>query len=743
MTRSKFDGLIFLMKYAINYPAKTIRLLNYNNFKSASIYLKNNSLKALLIKTRNKLESSYQNDEQIGHSMNDLLGYFDDNKYTTASITIDILVPIYNAYNYTVRCIDTVLKNTDVPFNLYLLNDKSTDIRIYEYLERIKSILLPSKCNKLIVVNNEENLGFVKNVNNGFGMSRNDIVILNTDTEVPPNWLSRLIRPYIEDNTVCTVTPFSNCATICSFPEFCKDNVLPSNMSVDEVDMVFSKFASNKPIKVPTGVGFCMFMSRKALNDVGLFDAVTFEKGYGEENDWCRRAEKLGYTNVTISNLFVYHKHGASFGEIIDKSKEERIRENLVKLNRKHPEYDGVVQDYVRRDPNKDQRTLLDFAIRVRNEKKETILYINHSMGGGAKVYLDNLISERKNNYTDITMEIQSDNRTIVLFSSACDITLAFDIYTLTQKEFDYLLDLMYINKIFVNELCSYPIPKIVDFIAHCGVKYDFFVHDFFCACPSLNLIKSNGAHCNACNDIIKCNECLKDNKYKYINNVNVEYCDDVIKWRKMFCEFLEGASEVIVPSESTSSIIKCYYDSVECHVREHRLQVKLKNTFNSCFAKSNKLRIGILGAISYVKGSKVLYDIIERIRKNKNNIEVIIIGYTDIEYEGYVSEDRIVTMTGKYNNKRISDLLNKYQISFVMIPSICPETFSYTASEAVKSGYPILAFDIGACAERIKKYNCGWTVKDISSEAMYSKCMELENNREEIINKANNCLII
>lgn len=743
MTRSKFDGLIFLMKYAINYPDKTIHLLNYNNFKSASIYLKNNSLQALLIKTRNKLESSYQNDEQIGHSMNDLLGYFDDNKYKTASITIDILVPIYNAYDYTLRCIDTVLKNTDVPFNLYLLNDKSTDKRIYEYLERIKSISLPSKCNKLIVVNNEENLGFVKNVNNGFGISRNDIVILNTDTEVPPNWLSRLIRPYIEDNTVCTVTPLSNCATICSFPEFCKDNVLPSNMGVDEVDMVFSKFASNKPIKVPTGVGFCMFMSRKALNDVGLFDAVTFEKGYGEENDWCRRAEKLGYTNVTISNLFVYHKHGASFGERIDKSKEERIRENLIKLNKKHPEYDGVVQDFIRKDPNKDQRTLLDFAIRVRNEKKETILYINHSMGGGAKVYLDNLISERKNNYTDITMEIQSDNRTIVLFSSVCNITLAFDIYTLTQKEFNCLLDLMDINKIFVNELCSYPIPKIVDFIAHCGVKYDFFVHDFFCVCPSLNLIKPNGEYCNTCNDIIKCNDCLKNNKYKYINNVNVEYCGDVTTWRKIFGKFLEGASEVIAPSKSTASIIKCYYDSVECYVREHRLQVKLKNTFNSCFAKSNKLRIGILGAISYVKGSKVLYDIIDKIRKNNNNIEIIIIGYTDIEYEGYVSEDGIVTMTGKYNNKNISDLLNKYQISFVLIPSICPETFSYTASEAVKSGYPILAFDIGACAERIKKYNCGWIVKDICSEAMYSKCIELENNREEIINKANNCLII
>ena len=743
MQSDKIGSFIFLVKYVLKNPTKMIQILSWNNVKTAGFYLKHNGIKALMVKARNRLEKNNCNDEHIGHSMNCLLvGPYED-KYNTDDITIDILVPIYNAYDYTLRCIDTVLKNTDVPFNLYLLNDKSTDIRIYEYLERIKSISLPYKCNKLTVVNNEENLGFVKNVNNGFRISRNDIVILNTDTEVPPNWLSRLIRPYIEDNTVCTVTPFSNCATICSFPEFCKDNVLPSNMSVDEVDMVFSKFASNKPIKVPTGVGFCMFMSRKALNDVGLFDAVTFEKGYVEENDWCRRAEKLGYTNVTISNLFVYHKHGASFGERIDKSKEERIRENLVKLNKKHPEYDGVVQDFIRKDPNKDQRTLLDFAIRVRNEKKETILYINHSMGGGAKVYLDNLISERKNNYTDITMEIQSDNRTIVLFSSACNITLAFDIYTLTQKEFNYLLDLMDINKIFVNELCSYPIPKIVDFIAHCGVKYDFFVHDFFCVCPSLNLIDDKSKYCDACCDDGKCNQCLSNNNNKYINNIESAYYNNIGKWRLLFKELLKGADNVYAPSHNTASIMSKYFYEVSTIVKEHRILLNLKNTFKEKFAFNKKLRIGVLGAISEIKGSKVVYELIDKIRKNNDDIEVVFIGFTNLENQAYVSEDGVVTMTGKYDNNQVSNILAQHEIAFVLLPSIWPETYSYTVSEALHSGYPILAFDLGAGADRIKQYDCGWCVKEINCDAIYVKCKEILNNREEIIKKANNCLII
>ena len=108
-----------------------------------------------------------------------------------------------------------------------------------------------------------------------------------------------------------------------------------------------------------------------------MFDYETFEKGYGEENDWCRRAKKNGFKNVAVNNLFVYHKHGASFGEVINKSKEERIRENLVKLNQKHPEYDFEVQRFIKADPNKYQRTLLHIAVELRTVKeKDIVLFI-------------------------------------------------------------------------------------------------------------------------------------------------------------------------------------------------------------------------------------------------------------------------------------------------------------------------------------------------------------------------------
>ena len=84
--------------------------------------------------------------------------------------------------------------------------------------------------------------------------------------------------------------------------------------------VLFKKYGSSNTIEIPTGVGFCMALNRACINKIGMFDTV-YGKGYGEENDWCCRAVKNGFVNVMITNLFVYHKHGASFGEIITKSK--------------------------------------------------------------------------------------------------------------------------------------------------------------------------------------------------------------------------------------------------------------------------------------------------------------------------------------------------------------------------------------------------------------------------------------
>ena len=98
---------------------------------------------------------------------------------------VSIIIPIFNAYDEVRKCIRSVLLNTSIDYELILINDCSTDERIGELLDLVG--VLPF----VRVVNNEVNQGFVKNVNLGIGLSKFDVVLLNSDTVVTPRWFPK------------------------------------------------------------------------------------------------------------------------------------------------------------------------------------------------------------------------------------------------------------------------------------------------------------------------------------------------------------------------------------------------------------------------------------------------------------------------------------------------------------------------------------------------------------------------
>ena len=124
----------------------------------------------------------------------------------------DIIIPIYNAYDCVIECIDSVIKNTTFDGNiLYLIDDKSPDDRILPLLKKYQK-----KYKFIKVIENEENLGFVGSVNKGMKVSKNDVILLNSDTEVTPHWLDKIIKCAYSEKMIATVTPLSNNATLAS-----------------------------------------------------------------------------------------------------------------------------------------------------------------------------------------------------------------------------------------------------------------------------------------------------------------------------------------------------------------------------------------------------------------------------------------------------------------------------------------------------------------------------------------------
>jgi GT2 family glycosyltransferase len=99
--------------------------------------------------------------------------------------------------------------------------------------------------------------------------------------------------------------------------------------------------------EMPTAVGFCMAISFRAIQRVGLFDEETFGRGYGEENDFCQRAEQAGLRNVLCDNAYVIHHGGASFGPLDLKPDEKSMQRLLAK----HPDYQRKVMEFIQEDP--------------------------------------------------------------------------------------------------------------------------------------------------------------------------------------------------------------------------------------------------------------------------------------------------------------------------------------------------------------------------------------------------------
>lgn len=252
----------------------------------------------------------------------------------------DIIVPIYNAAAMLSAALDSLQRTLTAHDRVLLIDDASTEAAIAPLLAAFQR----AAGFTVEIVANTNNLGFVQTVNRGMAMSRRDVVLLNSDTVATVGWLDRLIEAAHSDVRIATVTPFSNNAEICSYPEFCTPN--PPPVDADALALAMAAGAGSYP-ELPTAVGFCMYIRRDALTALGDFDAATFGRGYGEENDFCMRAAAHGWRNVLCDTAYVVHRGGASFALTGEKPGGEA----LARLSARYPSYNARVAEFIRADP--------------------------------------------------------------------------------------------------------------------------------------------------------------------------------------------------------------------------------------------------------------------------------------------------------------------------------------------------------------------------------------------------------
>ena len=261
---------------------------------------------------------------------------------------VDVVVPVYGAATELQRCLDSVRRHTDLATHRLLLVADGPQPADVEEILSSAAAAHPG----IVVLRQSERRGFAAAANRGIAAAESrDVVLLNSDTEVTAGWLDKLQAAAYSSADVASATPFSNAATICSLPRWLDDNALPAGHTVDSFAALIAGRSQRSYPRIPTGVGFCMYLNRRALDLVGPLDE-SYGPGYGEEVDWCLRATEHGLRHVLDDATFVYHAGQASFGG----KRAGRVRDATRRLRHRHPRYWHDLADFLRRDPLREAR---------------------------------------------------------------------------------------------------------------------------------------------------------------------------------------------------------------------------------------------------------------------------------------------------------------------------------------------------------------------------------------------------
>ena len=607
---------------------------------------------------------------------------------------VDIIVPVYRGLADTRLCIDSVLASTNQSaWRLVVINDASPEPEVTAWL-RERAAQEP----RITLLENPDNLGFVGTVNRGMALSdRHDVLLLNSDTEVAGDWLDRIRAAAYGDAKVASVTPFSTNATICSYPRFCEDNPLPPGHTTASLDALCARTHPGAVVDVPTGVGFCMYIRRDSLHDVGLFDTDNFGKGYGEENDFCQRAQAKGWRNLHLLDTFVLHTGGVSFGD----SKSPRERAAMATLARLHPRYALDVHAFVQDDPARPYRLALDVA-RIQSTALPVILAVLHDRAGGTVRHVRELARHLAGHAQFLTLTPAADATVLLRMADKAEgFELAF---RLRDQANDLLALLRHLRVCHVHYHHLLGHGQLVrDLPALLGVGHDVTAHDYYSYCTHISMTGEDGR-------LLpepapgQCGCCTPDMPAPLYGTVG--------PWRGENARLLTSARQVIAPSHDCARRIAAFAPAARVLAVPHMdipPGATLPTSAPQPMAHDRPLKIVVIGALSVIKGADLLEAVALEAARRGAPLELHLLGYG---YRHLQTQPRSrLTIHGQYADEDLPGLLAWLQPDIVWFPAQWPETYSYTLSAALQAGLPVAVPDIGAFAERVLGRPWSWVL--------------------------------
>ena len=361
-------------------------------------------------------------------------------------------------------------------------------------------------------------------------------------------------------------------------------------------------------------------------------------------------------------------------------------------------------------------------------------LFFNSVFSGGAYTFLLNLSKQHPVIIINPCVDYNS------VSSFALQYLFKGEKQEVTIDNLDFIFKQLELTEININHLIYVrSIDLCIDFILEMKHKYNLeiniYLHDFYSVCPSVNLLNYKKEFCNLPSDSL-CNGCLE----KYDNPVNTLsfnkaevlrvatlHKSNIVVWRGMWRKLFDQASKFILPSDAAAKLWKKAFPEYANDVTI--LQHDLSYLSTICRHENAVMlpfyQVYVIGDIGEHKGSVIVHEILELIKLNKLNICINVIGdYVDSEFQN----TPYLKLHGRFNHDDIANVLNAKEINCFLMPSICPETFSYVTQEMMATGLPIITFNLGGQAQFISGYIHGSVVQSVNSILMFNELEHLFN---------------
>jgi GT2 family glycosyltransferase/glycosyltransferase involved in cell wall biosynthesis len=615
------------------------------------------------------------------------------------SSPVSIIVPVYNAAAELRRCLHALSRHTTWPAELVIVDDASPDAEVAEVLAEA------SLFDRVRVLANAANLGFTASVNRAVRATSGDVVVLNSDTEVGPRWLEHLVSAVRSQPGVASVTAVSDNAGAFSVPRHGEPNATPLSLDLAATARLISQAAPPR-VATPTGSGFCMYITRRALDEVGPFDAEAFPRGYGEENDFCMRASRAGFVHLVDGRTFVHHVREASFGA--EKSELTVPARRLI--DRRYPEYTGLVRQFVRSGEMSRLRSRVATAYADGGTPRPRVLFLIHEGAGGTWVANLELVRMLEREWEPLVLT--SDRRTLRLWRLEDGDTVQEREWTLgrsirvmdfSRQDYrkvvraaleEYEVELVHVRHLFKH---TFDGPVVA---ASLGVPVVFSFHDFYFTCPTVNLLDDRDTYCAA--------DCTPGDGVCRVPRAGLEGLPHlkhsfVYQWREEVEAMLQGVDAFVTTSVHARDIHLKALPSLSgrpFELIEHGRTLPQRGGIAVPPRPGGPIRILVVANLDVHKGANYIRALREADLDRR--LEFHLLGSVPDEYAA------LGVRQGVFAAGELADRATAIGPAFIGCFSITPETYSHSLTEAWAMGVPVLATDLGAFGERIRGHGGG-----------------------------------